>query len=113
RESEHARGAARDAGQRLSSAANRARDVAGHELRHARDYSRQVTETHPLAVGAAAVAAGIGIGLLIPTTRPEQEILGTRRDNLIDDAKETAQQIAHTAKQTVRDVKESLTGNLG
>lgn len=113
RESEQARGAARDAGQRLSSAANRARDVAGHELRHARDYSRQVTEAHPLAVGAAAVAAGIGIGLLIPATRPEQRILGTRRDDLIDNAKETAQQIAHTAKQTARDVKDSLTGNLG
>jgi hypothetical protein len=111
REFDQVGNAARNAEQRLTETAYRARDFAGRELREARDYSRQMTETHPLAVGAAAVAAGIGIGLLIPSTRPEQELLGPRRERLFGDAKDAAQQIAQSAKHAAREVKDTLSGS--
>jgi len=108
RELDQVGGVARNAEQRLTESAYRARDFAGRELRQARDYSRQLTDVHPLAVGAAAVAAGIGIGLLLPSTRPEQELLGPRRERLFEGAKDTAQQIAQNAKHAAREVKDTL-----
>ena len=72
----------------------------------------------PLAVGAAAMALGLAIGLSAPSTRRESELMGAKRDELFSRARETAgevtdrvHQIAHrlveqteaTVRQTVRD----------
>lgn len=65
REVQQVRGLARDAGHELSEAAHDARRVAGRELEHAREFSRRTTDAHPLAVGAAAMATGLCVGLLI------------------------------------------------
>lgn len=110
REFDHASSAARSAEQRLTETAHRARDFAGREIREMRDYSRQMTDTHPLALGLAAIAAGIGVGLLLPSTAPEQRLLGETKERLVDDAKQAAQQLGSTAKQAAREVKDSLTG---
>lgn len=113
RERDHVGSMARDAEQRLSASANRARDFAVREFDEVREFSRRTTETHPLAVGAAALAAGIGVGLLLPATRHEREVLGTRRDRLIDEARDAAQEWSQTARTAARGVKETLTGNPG
>jgi ElaB/YqjD/DUF883 family membrane-anchored ribosome-binding protein len=113
REMEEARGMARNASQKLSRVANQARDSAGRELRQARELTRRTTESHPLAVAAGAVAAGVFVGLVIPETRRESQLLGPERERLVDDAKEAVQGLAHTAKQTARDVKNSLSGTTG
>lgn len=99
-----------DVGERVSHAAVRARDYAGRELRDARDFSIRVTETHPLAVGAVALSAGLGLGLILPQTRRESELLGPQRDQLLERARETASDLSHTAKDVARDVKDSLGG---
>lgn len=44
----------------------------------------------PLAVGAAAVALGLAIGLSAPSTRRESELMGGARDQLLDRAREAA-----------------------
>lgn len=120
REMEQVRGVARDAQQRLGRATDRARDVAGRELRHARDFSRRATESHPLAVAAAATAAGLCVGLLIPETQREDQLFGAQRERLmgeaktaIREAKGAARDATHTAKETARDVKNSLSGSTG
>jgi ElaB/YqjD/DUF883 family membrane-anchored ribosome-binding protein len=113
REVEEARGVARNASQKLSHAAQQARDSAGRELRHAREVTRRTTESHPLAVAAGAVAAGVFVGLVIPETRRESELLGPERERWVDDAKEAVHGLAQTAKQTARDVKNSLSGTAG
>lgn len=110
RELDEARHVARDTQHKLSETAARARDFAGRELRQARDFSVHATETHPLAVGAAAVAAGIGIGLALPQTRREAELLGPQRERLAEGAKDLMQDWSHAASETARDMKESLTG---
>lgn len=120
REIEHARGAAHDAQERLGRATSRARDAAGRELRHARDVSRDTLESHPLAVAAAAAAAGVCVGLLLPETQREDELFGAQRQRLLGDAKEAvreakgaARELTHSAKEVARDVKNSLSGTTG
>lgn len=120
REMGEVRGMARDAQERLGRATTRARDVAGRELRHARDVTRRTTESHPLAVAAAAAAAGLCVGLIIPETQREGELFGPPRERLIGDAKGAlreakgaVQDLSHAAKETARDVKNSLSGATG
>lgn len=117
REMHEVRGMARDAQERLGQATTRAGEVAQRELRHARDVSRRTVESHPLAVAAAATAAGVCIGLLIPETQREDELLGPHRERLLGEAKGAlreakgaVQDLTHTAKDTARDVKNSLSG---
>ncbi len=120
REAEQVRGIARDTREKLGQATYRARDVAGREWEQARQFSRRATEDHPLAVAAGAVAAGIAIGLLIPETRRERELLGPAREqlmgeaqDLVGEAKEALNGLSHTAKETARDVKSSIGNALG
>jgi len=102
---------ARDVEERLSNSADRARRYASRELGQARDYGRRVSEEHPLAIGAAAIAAGIGVGLILPSTPPEQRLLGESKERLLEDAKGAARDLAQTAKHTAREVKQTLTGS--
>jgi ElaB/YqjD/DUF883 family membrane-anchored ribosome-binding protein len=111
REYDHARELAHEAEHRVSETATRARHYAEREFQEAREFTRNATETHPLAVAAAAVAAGIGVGLLLPQTRRESELLGPPRDRLIDEAKDAVQDWTHTVKETARDMKGTLSGN--
>jgi hypothetical protein len=124
REVDQARGLARDARDRIGRATSQARDLAQREYHQARDFSVRTTQTHPLAVGAAAIAAGVCVGLLIPETDRENELLGPQRARLVegargalDDAKQASTALKDTAKETARDVtrdvKNSLTGSTG
>jgi len=112
------RGAARGAQEQLGRATDRARHVAGRELRHARDFSQHTLESHPLAVAAAAAAAGVCVGLLIPETQREDELFGASRERLLGDAKAAVREakgaaldLTNTAKETARDVKGKLSGS--
>jgi hypothetical protein len=119
-EADGARNLAHDARDKAYETGQRARDFAGRELDQARQLSRRTVETHPLAVGAAALAAGVCVGLMLPETRRESELLGPQRDRLLEGAKQavsTAKEaigdLQHTAKDTARDVKSSLSGATG
>jgi hypothetical protein len=103
----------RDAEREVAHAAGKARDFAGRELRHARDYTMHASETHPIAVGAAALALGIGVGLALPATRRERELMGSERERLFGGAKEIAHDIGHAATEATRDMKQSLIGARG
>ncbi len=78
---------------------------------------------NPLAAGAIALLIGVSVGLLIPATDKENQLLGETRDRLKDQAAEQLHQVAdkvsnvaHTAfdsaKQTVKDEAQNqgLTG---
>ena len=61
-----------------------------------------------LAVGALAVASGVGVGLLLPGTRKEDELFGSARDRLVSEAKETAQEVGQTVKSTAQEAGEKV-----
>ncbi len=66
-----------------------------------------------MAVGAAALATGVCVGLLIPETRRESELFGAQRDRLMGEAKDAARGWKDAAQHTARDVKTSLSDSLG
>lgn len=110
RELHDARETARDVGHKVGDAAHRAVDFAGRELREAQDFSRHASETHPLAVGAVAIAAGLSVGLLLPATRREERLMGAGRERLVSEAKDAVQDWTKTAKDTARDVSRAIVG---
>lgn len=60
----------------------------------------QTMDENPLAVGAAALAVGAVVGMVLPGTEQENELMGNTRDSLVDDAAAMAQQTLRKA-QTV------------
>jgi len=52
---------------------------------------QKLAQENPLAVGVAGVALGSLIGLLVPETAGERQLMGGARDTLMDKAAETAQ----------------------
>jgi len=101
-----------DLQQRMDEVGQRARDLgrnASARLRGAERDARDFALDNPLAIGAVAVAAGIGVGLLLPGTTRENELMGETRTRMMNDARRTAQRVARTAKDTVQEVKGVIT----
>jgi ElaB/YqjD/DUF883 family membrane-anchored ribosome-binding protein len=121
--SERAGELSHEARSRASELSHEAR-VRASELSHqarmrfdrAQQSTREFANENPLAVSALAVAAGVGFGLMLPSSRAEDRLLGPTRGRLmgearglVDDAKQTAQHAAQAARETVSEVKQNLT----
>ena len=52
--------------------------------------SQSMLENNPLITGALAIAVGATVGLLIPATERENELMGEARDRFVSQASETA-----------------------
>jgi hypothetical protein len=85
----------------------------------ARDGARRVDRSmhdalhaNPIAVGAAALAAGAIVGMALPRTRREDALMGGVRDDLLDKARDAAQEAMGSAKelahQGIKDAKSSI-----
>ncbi|MQA92810.1 MAG: DUF3618 domain-containing protein [Gemmatimonas sp.] len=61
-------------------------------------------EDSPLALGAAALAVGLAVGLGAPATRREATLMGGARDRLIDLAREAAHDAVDRAKHVAERV---------
>ncbi|HEX4494556.1 MAG TPA: hypothetical protein VIE43_02715 [Thermoanaerobaculia bacterium] len=75
--------------------ADKASDL-GHQAtlqaRRARLGFWQAMEENPLKIGAGVLALGVLIGLAIPSTDPEDELMGETRDRLLDNVREAGRQ---------------------
>ncbi len=64
---------------------------------------------NPLAAGAAMVAAGFAVGMMIPETDQERELMGDMRERVGERAHEKADQVGgkikHVAEETARQAK--------
>jgi ElaB/YqjD/DUF883 family membrane-anchored ribosome-binding protein len=67
-------------------------------------------QNNPLAVGAAAVAVGLAIGLAVPETSKEDELMGDARADMTDRAQQmvqdTAQKVQTVAQEAVGAAKQ-------
>jgi hypothetical protein len=128
---ERARGVVAGAGERArhvaAGAGDRARHVVDDMGTRTRQYasraSMQVSDAsrragtqlsywmdrNPLAVGAAAMVLGAAVGMALPESRREQQLMGETRDRLIDRAQNLAGDAMDRAKQTVQDVASKAT----
>jgi ElaB/YqjD/DUF883 family membrane-anchored ribosome-binding protein len=111
----------------LGSQASELSHQAREQVRVAGIRTRDFADESPLLVGAIAVAAGLGVGLLLPATQPENRLLGETRDRLLGDAKgllgdapniledarevalETAGQVGQRARETAQEVRREVT----
>lgn len=112
--SESAQETADLARERAIQARRRARMTAMEAQREMRQEMRQVKrsfwdtmEDNPLAVGIAALAAGALVGLAIPSTERENELIGPTRDSLVEDMTDTVQQTVQKAQTVVEETAQT------
>jgi ElaB/YqjD/DUF883 family membrane-anchored ribosome-binding protein len=86
-------------------------DSAQYGAQRAQSAFQQALQSNPLAVGVAAIAVGAAIGLSIPETEKENELLGETRDGVMQQAQQTvqekAQQVQTVAQQAVGAAKDA------
>ena len=69
--------------------------------------AKSVAEENPLGLAVGAVAVGFLAGMLIPSTRVEDERMGSLSDDVIERAKETGQEALERGKQVAQDAAET------
>jgi gas vesicle protein len=66
-----------------------------------------VAQENPLGLAIGAVAVGFVAGMLIPSTRVEDEKLGEASDSVIETVKETGQEALEHGKQVAQDAAQT------
>lgn len=86
------------------------RHQAQYQTERAKETFQSSLEQNPLAVGAVAIVAGAAIGLMLPITQKEDELMGEARDRLLhqaqDKAKETLKMVEDRASEAYRTATE-------
>ena len=116
---ETAENAAKSAYQNAGDAADFTMKKAGELSETAREQYDYYIEESPLIIGAVALAAGALVGLAIPSTSYENELVGKKRDQLLahakNSAKDTIEQVKQVAGQAAtaasEEVKEKISAN--
>lgn len=120
---EHASESYQEAKSATANTLEEAKELTVHKLEQATELAHRgadrvksryenMLEDNPLALGACAVAAGLAIGLLLPPTQRENEIMGEARDSLMDQAIGIVNEARNAAVNTLRSGKESVEAKL-
>jgi ElaB/YqjD/DUF883 family membrane-anchored ribosome-binding protein len=105
------------AAEKVGDIASGAGDVAGNVVGGVQQGAQQATtqlermfRENPLAVGGVALVVGAVIGMMLPATQKENELLGKAHDNLMEKAGEAVQQtmekVGNVAEQVTDTAKE-------
>ena len=99
-----------------SNAYSSAGDYAGKAYEKVGDYSTQAREQYdyyieenPLAVGAVALALGAAVGMAIPSTRVEGQLMGETKQQLLQKAQDTAGELVDKVKQVATEAQKTIT----
>src|SRR6478609_1200620 len=77
------------------------------QVKHQARRAKSVAQENPLGLAVGAVAVGFLAGMLIPSTRIEDEKLGEMSDDVIERAKQTSQEALERGKQVAQDAAET------
>ncbi len=77
------------------------------EVKHQARRAKSVAEENPLGLAVGALAVGFLAGMLIPSTRIEDEKLGEISDDVIERAKDTGQEALERGKQVAQEAAQS------
>jgi len=92
------------AGERMGDWGNQAR----WQSQRIKTNLEHAAEENPLALAVGAADVGLALGLLLPGTQRENELMGSARDQLVDRAEETVERAKDAAVEAGREVKESV-----
>jgi F0F1-type ATP synthase membrane subunit b/b' len=81
-----------------------ARQQAGEMMEQAQHRVQRTLDQNPVAFGAAALFTGMAIGLALPSTRQEGELMGSMRTRVVDKTQMMAANVAEEVKQTAAEV---------
>lgn len=93
----------------VSQFASRATETASNLGSKAQETYEHYLEEKPWAIGAVALVAGAAIGMAIPSTRYEGELMGEARMNLLNKVSDTASDFVEKAKEAATEVGKSVT----
>ena len=92
-------------GEALGTAYNKVGEFGGV----ARDQYDHYLQENPLALGAVALAVGAAVGMAIPSTKYEGELMGEARQQLMERAQSTATGLIDKTKQVVNETSKTVT----
>jgi ElaB/YqjD/DUF883 family membrane-anchored ribosome-binding protein len=79
----------------------------GQQVKQQAKRAKSIAQENPLGLAAGAVAVGLLAGMLIPSTRVEDEKLGPMADDVKERAKQTGQDALEHGKQVAQDAAET------
>jgi gas vesicle protein len=106
-------GTTRSVKEKLVGAKASAADTAGgatpdrEQVRRQARQAKGLAQENPVGLALGAVAVGFVAGLLIPSTRVEDEKLGEVSDQVVEKAKETGQEALEHGKQVAQETAQS------
>lgn len=83
-------------------------DVAQERFYEARHQYDRFMQDSPIAVGAVALAMGVAVGLVLPSTRPERRVMGDARERVMGQAQEVFQDTAQKVQRVVDEVQSTV-----
>ena len=93
-------------------AAGNIAEQAQYQAMRLEDGFQRVLRTNPLAVGAVTLALGTAIGLALPQTQRENQLMGEARDTLLERAQgfaqETVEKVQHVATEAQQTVTQTV-----
>jgi hypothetical protein len=89
----------RDSRHELVESASEVRERSGEMVRRGRHNLELMIRDYPLAVGAAAAVLGATLGMVVPETEQENELLGEVRDSALARAQDVASDAASRVKE--------------
>ncbi|HEV8453884.1 MAG TPA: DUF3618 domain-containing protein [Gemmatimonadales bacterium] len=92
------------AGERIGELGSEAR----RQTRRIKTNLEHAAEENPLALAIGAAVVGLALGMLLPGTRREDELMGSSRDQLVDRAERTAERVKDAAVEAGRELKETV-----
>ena len=102
---------ASDVGELKMRAQERAGELGGQARRQTQRIKTNLEHAandNPLIVAIGATVVGLAIGLLLPGTERENEMMGPARDQLMDRAEKTAERVKDAAAEAGREVKDAV-----
>jgi ElaB/YqjD/DUF883 family membrane-anchored ribosome-binding protein len=77
------------------------------QMKHTARRAKSVAQENPIGLAVGSLAVGFIAGMLLPSTRMEDEKMGELSDTVVEKARETGQEALEHGKQVAQDVAQS------
>lgn len=98
---------------RTQEGASRLAGGAQQQARRAGRGFQRTLQQSPLTVGALAVGVGAAVGLAVPETNKEHEVMGEARDTLVDKAQEKVQETQQKVQKVAEEAQSAAKSEAG